>query len=1149
MYTNNFETRFDAAACLAAAFCDYWSSFDLYDHQCYWACYNEACLFSAGMCFTPCYERCELCYGSGNGSCFKCKAGSVMYFGYCLDDCPRGYAPHKLLSWLCTRPATLPELDEIYITASRTGLNKGTADDPMWSMFEGLLSMYAETSVIHFLKGQHNIFPGALESPTSFVYFKSPTNPFNSLKSLQIKSVLCSSSSHPQCTDEPATLVLNYLWFSLSLSNVAVTIDQMNIVGPSTLVQGCSSLQCTYCPTVTLGSDGTYLDDRGQVITEFGDASVCEAFSLIAFFHVTGVGSKIIVSNTKFRDIRFGIGAIISVVDGDVELSKVDFINCQPSYRKGSLLNSIVQISCSKGTCGSLTMTDSSVSLMNNGHEFSLDHAFTGFLAASNSAAVTISNSEFSLNYVSNKHGYGHFISLTNCFSFVLTDSEFSNNVVTGSTIYLANSSLNLGDTTAQQDQVHVQISATSFRNSGSTSSTTGGLISATYVGGDQHNIEVKAVTVSDFIGEYPIVLSYIPETQLLRNTAGSLMRDGTSRPKTARFVEVRLSRVYASRVLSATSIANFEMNKFELLSSGQPMTGSSVDIGTSWTAFVDAPEAYAQRPITGQYFIQTSDLIKLTKSHGLTLTEVTIEDNYSRGGTAGLKVEDNLGTFTSSQVSFKGNMAYGDAVCLYYQGVEVTLSGLTLLSNTQLYPLGGIVYVISSTLHLRQMTAAMNSSSSSLILSISSNISATELICESNTAQFASCIAVYIANSAIYLKVFDSLFKGNRGDESAAIELRNSQAAPALMTLEVSRSVFANNHGVKLSSVLLVLAAVEINAVFTAALFEGNSAVNYGAVLVNSRRGFVKFVDCSFNDNRGQHGIGISLEATPTALNSIVVSLSNTQFLNNVGISVLYARGQTNFVKLETLDTKLSNNQACLVYTDFATWTDDGSTISDNISTISPGYLSNYSAASLTSTVFTRNKNPGSGGSLTLSIGTQLECRSCQFTYAESGVAGCISTEKYSRFVFSDTLIAYNKSEYNSAIVAVYSYGNILRNCVIKYNHSLSDLIQLTTSDLTVEHTVIRDNTADINPAVHLTSSSFTAFNATFANQTGQSVSFFQARASSKVSLTEVSVFNVSAIADSGFMYLQASSARLTNCIVASASSANAGFAMLASR
>mmetsp|Transcript_17771 Transcript_17771/g.32099 ORF Transcript_17771/g.32099 Transcript_17771/m.32099 type:complete len:130 (+) Transcript_17771:1450-1839(+) len=101
---------------------------------------------------------------------------------------------------------------------------------------------------------------------------------------------MCSTSRHPKCANDRATLKLSNRDFTLSVTK-AFTLRSVILDGAIVLKAGCSEPTCLYCPYLLISDVAT--NDRGEVVdlTNYAQQSDCNYFLLRNFFAVTSTGT------------------------------------------------------------------------------------------------------------------------------------------------------------------------------------------------------------------------------------------------------------------------------------------------------------------------------------------------------------------------------------------------------------------------------------------------------------------------------------------------------------------------------------------------------------------------------------------------------------------------------------------------------------------------------------------------------------------------------------------------------------------------------------------------------------------------------------------------------------------------------------------
>jgi hypothetical protein len=176
---------------------------------------------------------------------------------------------------------------------------------------------------------------------------------------------------------------LEDLDFQIKVLGYSLKLQDVEVEAKTSLVSGCSSEYCLYCPSTTTVSGVTY-SDKGTVLTAYGHS--CSTFHSHSFILVeTGVLTAV---DVKISDFRAEFSHFIEALDSDVSLTSVDFYNLRTQ-------GSGVEVACTTQTCELLYQTGS-VQLLNNG--YLNDGQSSGFLVVSGLKAVSLVEVAFAYN-------------------------------------------------------------------------------------------------------------------------------------------------------------------------------------------------------------------------------------------------------------------------------------------------------------------------------------------------------------------------------------------------------------------------------------------------------------------------------------------------------------------------------------------------------------------------------------------------------------------------------------------------------------------------------------------------------------------------------------------------------------------------------
>ena len=330
VYSHNFYCGLNAPLCTAALWEQSIST-------CVPQCESSApCLNSFGNCGQDCalFPGCERC---SDLMCLSCKPGKVSFYLECRDSCPPTFQVSPVDGSTCdplpsTSTSTHP--DTYYVSAQESGLNQGTYEHPFCNLHHALTAAHGDYVRIYLLRGVHQL---SYVYSNAYIRQISHTSLFESQAytplNLDIRPLYCSEDSHSQCVSAPyITLQLSNLRPSTLYLRGTTVLQGILFDGYVSLVPGCLSDFCTYCPAITRNKAGNYMDDRENEVTvgTFAPQQICDAFHKYSFIAIEN-GGNVTLQNMAFEGFRQQFASIISFTEAQLTLSNVTFKTLIPT--------------------------------------------------------------------------------------------------------------------------------------------------------------------------------------------------------------------------------------------------------------------------------------------------------------------------------------------------------------------------------------------------------------------------------------------------------------------------------------------------------------------------------------------------------------------------------------------------------------------------------------------------------------------------------------------------------------------------------------------------------------------------------------------------------------------------------------------------
>jgi len=397
------------------------------DGVCDISCNTWSCGFDRGDC-AVCKSNCNINSGStqsyGDGTCSSECNDPLCDFDD--GDCSEHSA-------------------EIYVSSGAIGRNKGSWDDPFLSLSDALTFSVANQLTVWLLKGEHKLLK--VSSSISVPDSNNPLSKTSLPRTILIKTLRCSASTHPECASDRATLKLSHKDFTLTVSG-SLELNDLILDGQVELKTGCAEPSCLYCPSL-VASGSSWKNDRGQVvdIAKYAEQSACDYFKAKTFMTVKGTLKTAGVTVQNFRQ---QLKSLIEFESGAIFLKDTDFLSLQTSASDPQ--NAVISMrKCTlvPKTCGTLEYEGGSIKYLNNGYELSTTLRMNGFLHGQGIYSATLKRVTAAFNWLNGKYSntgvdsteiYKSLIELYNTRTFIVEGVDFVVNFAQGGLIYFSSS-------------------------------------------------------------------------------------------------------------------------------------------------------------------------------------------------------------------------------------------------------------------------------------------------------------------------------------------------------------------------------------------------------------------------------------------------------------------------------------------------------------------------------------------------------------------------------------------------------------------------------------------------------------------------------------------------------------------------------------
>lgn len=281
---------------------------------------------------------------------------------------------------------------KVYVSASAVGPFLGAWESPYNSLLTAVSSVWAPYTLIYLLKGQHYLQPQG----TNQILTIAATH-------LQVQTLFCTDNvgDHLQCASQPAILQMTTSDVQF-LINTRLTLQDVTVKGGFSLIEGCSSDYCSYCPAVHFNESTRVMNnDRNEPITDYAPQALCDIYQTSTLFRLSPQ-STFNLTNVRFDKITHQPLALILNECGNLLMTNVTFTNIVPKRLglTGGVIQWLPREEFEPYYCGTFLYQGGLVEMLNNGYEYSNNNLFSGFAWLSSVRYIEISRVTFQFNFM-----------------------------------------------------------------------------------------------------------------------------------------------------------------------------------------------------------------------------------------------------------------------------------------------------------------------------------------------------------------------------------------------------------------------------------------------------------------------------------------------------------------------------------------------------------------------------------------------------------------------------------------------------------------------------------------------------------------------------------------------------------------------------
>jgi len=1115
MLTRTFNSTFYYSRCLAYTPLCTFSLFNQSEKDCVPECNTFYCVYSFGNCLSGQSKiRCKAPVSEYSQECMDCKE-SLNYFLDCVDSCPTGYSPHRLVPDICCPQEDLttdknPAL--LYVDNwNSTSKGQGTLEDPFHSLSYALAAVSKSYTTIIVFPGSHDLLAlqtsAFLYSLASDVYTTTggnsvggPSNPSFVYSPSVMKLTIKGLDSLNRTTFRYINLSPVRLYASVAVFEIA-NID-FEARSPIT---HCDQPRCYYCSYVQLDPrDGIYKTDRDTPIGDEQYASSWFYAGAQYYSFITIYATELKLSNVSFTSFRQNFKSLFFMTGASGKFENVTF--------EDIIVHTAVIIQNENQFMSpytSFSYTSGKVSLLNNGFELRSDLQMYGFFYSTSLGSLLIDNVQFSYNLLAVGSTIaltpsmliGSLVTLDFCVSVIIDNCLFENNIGGFGTVLKIYSTMFSWSTLIIDSAFlpvlprdHIIIRDCVFRNN---SGRTGSLIYIHFMQ-DLQNIEIEDSLFENELTTGAGLIAVInggnldesekngQEKTVMDGLGGRVKKFFPPNRLTLELVEFKSCFAAASGLISIKSMPNILLKSFAV-------SGKSESV----TFFENTLQAYTKR---GDIYMKLQlellpfdcqSLIYLSNCFSVMFTDLQFVGQTCSQGPL-LFVQDSSGSVSLNTVSFTG-VATGGGIVYSELGVgQLLLSDVKMTSCTSTEVVyKGLIYASGSSTQLTVTSSIFTANSAAQQgLIVASNLPVLTLARSVFQGNAAGTSLGGVVNFELLVTARVSITDCQFLENTAGLHggaLYFSGPTDSALTLQISKSAFEANRAVSGSAIYVDSQGSVANSIVNECVFRANWE---NVLSLSFIAGVLLLSNSNFQDNFA--AADSTLFASYQASTSSYLRLQRVSFTNNTAISVvtLTAGSQVQTAHME--DVTFTDNSAVAILLDGVLLAGFRLVFRSNRAVSAPAMdIRRQSIVTVSDCTFENNTAILDAGVIIAGTQSLFMCDFCLFERNSAGKrGGAVYLEQNSMVDISNSEFIGNVAGLSGS--ALYFLGcespSQVRNSTFRLNSSGGDgAIMLISATLNMQNSTFRENLSKKTTAgVVLNLSNFTATGCNFGLQKG---------------------------------------------------------------
>jgi len=1124
-------------------------------------CNNTSCVYSFGNCGADCtvLRHCAICETQELPSCLKCMSGYVNFYGNCMSRCPVGYEVHGLVTDICYPTAdvsTEASPQRIYVQSEANEDGDGSYSHPFDSVSLALTSIRTQYTIIYLLSGEHN-----LTVSSSSLYLKaissSPLS-FQSDSSVILTSWTCTKDTntppHSLCATTNPILLYQNLHPVIWTIYGHFSIIGVDLEGGTSIVPGCMTEMCSYCPFVAVTTGGIGISDQRVRMAPgtFAPVEKCAKFHTKGLFWISE-GAFLVLKDLKIANFRQEFSSLINLTSASVLLQNVSISNIVISASSSDLSASFQSTSAlihqqnpnqNLYLPGRIQLIDVSVSLLGNGFEYNSDLTQGGFLNIQGLDSVLITRLSVSLSVV-----YGNFlVNIGNFSQLKLEDCVFDRVFVGASmvkiapVVHLSKDSIVDGLPSDYYMNhlvlTHLQIvHCSSFQYSSSSQA----LLSIVF-NGQIYSTRLQDLVISDSYSDgYLLSVSNIGVSLSSDRTnirSGLVLSTGERihflLPKKQvlfQGVHIEASVSAGPAVVLLTSLPNVAIAGLNVTNSGDARNVESVNTKTVESLVKDRG-TYMKLLVGIEAVSHCGNVISLDRLYNVSI-EAAMFTNTSclqASSTPGIHTSSLEGRFLASEVTFQALTTLSTSLpcCLLIDTSGlISLIGLRI-SACEMHDQGAVVVLQSGPAGVEIQDCVFEGNrAQGAVVRVLAAYSLRVQNCSFTHNYSPSDIGIYfrpelnLASASIFLT--NLTFEDNTG---LLVQLMNDVNDPVPVLLSFQHIHYTRNIGTAISmdsSNIIVAGSLIAHCRFV------DNHPHTEVTLLSFQHGALRLEDCWFEDNSVDDKGCVSVVFLWEGEKKYVTVASCT-FRGNACPGIYYI-SDTPTSLLTLINNTYERNQAIAVYASGGIFTDLNSTfLYTNTSAVT---INAGSQATITQAQF-RHSVALHGGAVFIEGESTGLLQDCEFNNNTAEYGGAIYVEQSSKLIGRGLLFERNQAGLRGS--AVYFFGttksNELSDCNFRENWSMEGgTIVALSSVLSLSNSRISFNQAPVASGLLCYFSTVTVSNCSFSDQQSNTGVFIYCAMESLLVVQSSSFTRGKAAIQGGAIYILSAVVAIIDC------------------